>query len=395
MRLYDAVRPGLVDGRYRVRARLEVSADHAPALPATPEDARYVAVGSDRFVLPDDRIASVHPAAGAEGAFGQRLPHVALHRLTLPWERTVVGRPWLALLVVAEGDGRLERVPTARAAVGDQAFAALNATEPVDGDGPPVTVLRMADPVTLMGLLPRAAELDLLTHTRQVNLADTALAGADDDGWFAVVTANRLPVSTGGYHACLVSLEGHDALVAGIAPPVVPPLVVLHSWAFTVSATGGLFDALCAELDVASFAAAAAVLERVDRGGAAGWATYRSAFTAAAQDGGGDAPPDVTLDAAFELGRLLGAADGQFTREMVDWHRAADDADASTVSLRAIDSALGALNQDPPMRLVREAPVHGRRPLDSVPAVLDQVVRRTFRRGDVWGVPGSVGGVRR
>src|SRR5262249_42183838 len=61
---------------------------------------------------------------------------------------------------------------------------------------------------------------------REVDIQDTELAGGDDDGWMAVVLANRLPVfdTANGkpvrYLACLVSLEGQIPRL----PPPVPPV---------------------------------------------------------------------------------------------------------------------------------------------------------------------------
>ena len=76
-------------------------------------------------------------------------------------------------------------------------------------------------------VFPTVEDLPLLVHVREVDVADTELANGDDDGWLAVVLANRLPIAvphtdpaTGTvvsapvkYLACLVNLEGQvDAL---------------------------------------------------------------------------------------------------------------------------------------------------------------------------------------
>ena len=62
----------------------------------------------------------------AEGDFGSRLPQIVLKRRTLPWERDPGGpalapndppRPWLALVVIAEGEGALSPDPGAGRAV--------------------------------------------------------------------------------------------------------------------------------------------------------------------------------------------------------------------------------------------------------------------------------------
>ena len=57
-------------------------------------------------------------------------------------------------------------------------------------------------------VFPAKEELSLLTHVREVNLSDTEFATGDDDGWIAVVIANRLPRPDTSYGAYLISLEG-------------------------------------------------------------------------------------------------------------------------------------------------------------------------------------------
>ena len=42
-------------------------------------------------------------------------------------------------------------------------------------------------------VFPAQEDLTYLAHVRAVDLADTELAMGDDDGWLAVVLANRLP----------------------------------------------------------------------------------------------------------------------------------------------------------------------------------------------------------
>jgi hypothetical protein len=65
----------------------------------------------------------------------------------------------------------------------------------------------------------------MLTHVREVDINDTELANGDDDGFLAVILANRLPVfdaATGTpvrYLACLVNLEGQ---LEELPPPSEP-----------------------------------------------------------------------------------------------------------------------------------------------------------------------------
>jgi hypothetical protein len=360
IRLHDSAVPDLVAGTYRLRAGIDVDdVTHGTSLPSPPEGSGVVQAAAPRFVLDRTEVVSSHPPASGTGAFGDRLPHVALGRRTLPWERrSADGRPWLALLVLRADEADL--APGAlRAGLGTAVIAALEAAEPIEGD-PTVTLLRVHDLGVFRAVLPRREEVGLLTHLRQVNIADTALARGDDDGWFAVVTANRLPLAGPEgteFVAVLVSLEGREDVFDVPDGSTPPPLVALLSWAFTSTGAGGTFERLLAEADAAPFGTPAAgmapltadgavTLTRTLRDGTPATATYRGPLlgTASGPSSGesGD-PGDVSLAAARELGRLLAAADGRFLREVVDWHRAADAAERTALVRDGLASALAAL----------------------------------------------------
>lgn len=342
IRLYDSVVPDITAGVYRVRSSLAVaSADDTLAAP--PAHDAFIEVAGPRFALSPSDVAAVHPAPGSIGAYGQRLPHIALTRRTLPWERRFTdGTPWLVLLVVRPDEATVLAPRPLREAVGEQHFATLAAAGDIDGDGPDVAVLLATDPITQAGLLPVKADVGLLSHVRQVNVADTELAMGDDDGWFAVVVANRLPTEPGPYTACLISMEGREELLsASAATPT--PFVVLHSWEFEVGA-GGLFEVIARGLDVDALALPGGAdppvpMRRVDHDGHAHTATYRGPLRAGPVDPA--RPPrtdDVGRAAAAELGRLLGGADGRFLQEVVGWHRDIDRAEIAAVNRAGVDA---------------------------------------------------------
>ncbi|MGS2616236.1 hypothetical protein ACVCAH_17180 [Micromonospora sp. LZ34] len=363
IRLHDKVTPSLTAGIYRFTSKLELTGrgteDGSP-----PEHRTHVQVGAPRLALDTSEVTGHHPPRDAVGAFGDRLPHVVLGRRTLPWERRFTdGTPWLALLVVRTEEASLVTGPL-RTIIGETAFNRLNSIEPVDPNRA-VVGLRAKDLATFRALLPNRADVGLLTHVRQVNVADTALAGSDDDGWFAVVTANRLPL--GGatpvrYTACLISLEARDDVWATNLTST-PTLIVLASWPFVTSSAGGTFEHVAAHLDLGAFGAppagqpplvdadGALALAGTRRDGTPATMGYRSPLLGAAPDPLPAGPDDVTGDAAFELGRLLAAADGRFIREVVGWHRAADDAAraGSAANLRA-DSARAYTAAGPALR---------------------------------------------
>src|SRR5947209_1809201 len=63
-----------------------------------------VAVQGPQTALTEDDIVGVYPAPGSTDSPDDYLPHIALTRRTLPWERKGPkdGAPWLALLVIKQ-----------------------------------------------------------------------------------------------------------------------------------------------------------------------------------------------------------------------------------------------------------------------------------------------------
>jgi hypothetical protein len=183
----------------------------------------HVRVTSPRYRLPPDQLLSTYPPANAEGAFEARLPQVVLRRRTLPWERQVApgdtAHPWLALVVIAEGEGQL----SAESDVKD----CVTPGTTLDGPNDVARGVYLAVSRTVVDkVFPTADDLPLLAHVREVDVNDTELAMGDDDGFLAVVMANRLPQFDRAtcqpvrYMACLINLEGQ----LGALPPAVPPL---------------------------------------------------------------------------------------------------------------------------------------------------------------------------
>src|SRR5262249_30815712 len=94
--------------------------------------------------------------------------------------------PWLALVVLADGEGQLSTdVDPAQCVTSDVVLDD-------DADVPKGKYLEVTKDI-VEKVFPCQDELDLLCHVRKVDLADTELALGDDDGYMAVVLANRLP----------------------------------------------------------------------------------------------------------------------------------------------------------------------------------------------------------
>jgi hypothetical protein len=166
--------------------------------------------------MPPDQILSTFPPASARGYFASRLPQVVLRRRTIPWERSpdldasvgTTPTPWLALVLIAEGEGELGHDTPVGQCVG----TGVDLGD--DADVAKGTYLEVPKEV-VERTFPTREDLSLLCHVRAVDLRDTELAMGDDDGWMAVVLGNRLPQPGGRYLACLINLEEqYDSLPA-------------------------------------------------------------------------------------------------------------------------------------------------------------------------------------
>src|SRR5918994_7871762 len=226
--LYDSIVPALEAGAYtmNVSVGLDTSGDGVDEgdLPAAPL-ATHVNVTAPRFKLPPDQALMPFPPANSEGAYEARLPQIVLRKRTLPWDRkaappgtkiknqTVEERtPWLALVVIAEGEGQVVHDKPWEECV----TPGVTLTGKVDT--PRASYLSVPQS-TVDAIFPTIEDLAMLTHVREVNLDDTEAAMGDDDGFLAVVIANRMPqfdtvnCKPKAYTACLVNLEEQlDAL---------------------------------------------------------------------------------------------------------------------------------------------------------------------------------------
>lgn len=203
MRLWSRVLPDLGAGQYDVSINQEIAGNDPGGRTVR------IDVTGPRFSLPGPEIHSVFPPKNAQGSFSSRLPHIALKRRTLPWEREAdpiqndPNIPWLALVVIADYEGEFKR---------DQPIRdAFTSTTVADAIGAPAegTCDYLETTSTVVGkVFPAAVELPLLTHVRQVNLEDAENLKGDKDGWMAVCISNRLPQPNTTYGAYLISLEG-------------------------------------------------------------------------------------------------------------------------------------------------------------------------------------------
>jgi len=219
-KLHAAYTPDLTAGDYVLEGTQTLSSGSDTY--ATEQLQTHLKVTAPRFTLPADQIASTFPPANSEGAYEDRLPQIVIKRRTLPWERkpepdSPETEPWLALVVVAEGEGTL----STETKVAECVTPGITLT----GDGDVATSVYLSVPQSVLDkIFPTREDLSLLAHVREVDLRDTELAMGDDDGFLSVVLANRLPqfnretCTPVRYLACLVSLEGQ----AHLLPPPPP-----------------------------------------------------------------------------------------------------------------------------------------------------------------------------
>ncbi|PZS26726.1 MAG: hypothetical protein DLM58_20245 [Pseudonocardiales bacterium] len=196
--LYPAARPALPAGAYTATSNQHLVAqtlhDGAATIPVD-DTAFHLHIDAPRYVMPPDQILSTFPPAGSRGDWRERLPQIVLKRRTLPWERNPtfnpavdpkLAPPWLALVVLADGEGQLSTdVDVAKCVTDD-------VTLPGDADVAKGKYLEVTQDI-VEKVFPCQDELDLLCHVRKVDLRDTELALGDDDGYLAVVMSSRLP----------------------------------------------------------------------------------------------------------------------------------------------------------------------------------------------------------
>ena len=335
-------------------------------------------VAGPRFFLPPTEVHSVFPPENGAGDYNNVLPHVVLERRTLPWERLVAKKkrnkdrsetlekiPFLALLVFTEEEEKNGDVTaTAVMSLADLGIVLEPGEKPTDKVG----VIDISRKLLDTDFMPTGDELRLLAHGRERNL----------DGHKqqrAVVIANRLPLSGQRHTAHLVMLENRysdvvasaDVAVTGHkfkhdedAAMTASRFVTLKSWQFTCtsdkpSLRGRLlgdtftFDMLSVPKDSSS----SATIEQVRqmsyvalryhlRWGDRAHTLYHGPFAPSATVispsvidmpasaeglkrlvtiGRNKSIFDVSLSAAWELGRLLMLRDQSVAMAYFSWRR--------------------------------------------------------------------------
>lgn len=239
-------------------------------------------VDAARFTLNTSDIYSVYPPANRSGNYSGQLPHVIFSRRTLPWERTIDGKPpvfqreetpqqkqtpqvsppvpWMALLLFDDDEMQSLKIN-------------LGSVQDILPPSIPDTVIRPAiskesafakAELTLMewenetdgcftiditkeqfdANIPSMESLSFLAHAKEVSVTHKDQEGildTDSDngtGMFSVLVGNRVLTSGKSHTAIVVSLEGYADYLKGATPKKEIPngnsvrLVVLAHWNF-------------------------------------------------------------------------------------------------------------------------------------------------------------------
>ncbi len=112
----EACHPPLVAGEYKAGMSQSIKKSEDATVPWNSDpyiSELALSVDAPRFTLNPVDIHSVYPPVNATGSFDNALPHVVFTRRTLPWERTLDGKPpefgkpfpaWMGLLLLTEDE---------------------------------------------------------------------------------------------------------------------------------------------------------------------------------------------------------------------------------------------------------------------------------------------------
>jgi hypothetical protein len=261
-RIYDICKP-LAQAGDRVTLqpgyafqRQNATDPEPPQLILTGPGSVFVQIDGPRVRLNSGDIAGVFPAAGSDDTPVEFLPHVALNRRTLPWERVGPGSgqsAWLALVLIKPSDLNGQSVDSA---LSTRTVAEIQSIDPAAytcftqqlklDRGASLSIARLPNRL-LKQILPAKEELSLLCHVKRLDFD----AQGHDYRDYAIVVGNRLPTADPVelHTALLVSLEQRDDLYDALdhrvdeTAPVQPlsTLIVLYSWTFTPTG-GGDFE---------------------------------------------------------------------------------------------------------------------------------------------------------
>lgn len=231
IKLAGKTEPALPAGTWKLKVTQELSGNAALNTARIRSEEFTFSCEADPYALDSSQVYSVYPPDGSFGKFETTLPSIVLKRRTLPWERKIPecpDTPWLALLLFSEN----ERVTLQTAKREGKASA--------DGT-PDGSYLELEIPPQLfLHICPSKEDLALAVHSRYAGRDDKVTESVPVDEWMSVVTAGRLPCSSTDEHGLkntvyLVSMEQAGRMIADrnhISQTQPVRLPVLAHWSF-------------------------------------------------------------------------------------------------------------------------------------------------------------------
>ena len=380
---YEFFQPPLESGDYIVSVKQHVAGgtDDSNRFDQTFRTNTTFAVQGVRFSIPPSYVQSQFPPMGAQGEYADVLPHIVFTARTLPWQRELgvtdpnpeegdaLSYPWLALLIFDESDpapavaqGTLDNLlhpPTGVASYPNLTLEyGQQPTDPCNYTDVPVSLFS--------AIAPKSTEVRWLAHSRTITkelLAMKARGEVDTPtGETSIVVGNRLAKAGHKTSCSLVSLEDMgEYLPDRDGPPLGAQflrLAVLASWSFSSVEQPVTFREYLTHLDHVpstlqvpysngKHTPNAAVQQALEMGYTAlphhtrqaadlvSW--YRGPLLPFKQGGEVKVPAasqdaltcynpetgmlDISLSAAWQLGRLLALNDIDFATTLYNWKR--------------------------------------------------------------------------
>jgi len=272
IRFLQHEKPALLSGDYELDITQNVAISGSPGASASYFHQRKFSVAGPQFSLAPGAIASVFPPEGSRGEYANILPHVVLTSTTLPWQRSVYSSEpayadnediptWLALILIDEEDpapavndqATIQQLLT----TGDAAIFSPAPETSQPATDPCVTIDLSVDFFNLVA--PSINDLKWLAHVRELASVENKAFSRDTPPTidYSVVLGNRLPKMGNLTTVHLVSLEDFQPYLPaddGAASTNFPAgtttvrLVSLKSWTFSAveeqHTFGGLLQGL-------------------------------------------------------------------------------------------------------------------------------------------------------
>jgi hypothetical protein len=181
--------PALKAGEYEITVTQEIASPKITSENSFTTSKKF-SVRGDRFSLKPTDVQAVFPPAGSLSDHSNVLPHIMLHRSTLPWERRADPNPrspetpWLALLLFHQGEVPDPKIVSLKDLNREGAKFPLLVKDRGQNDDDKVTIIEVRRKI-LAGILPGKEELGLLTHVRGATdyvITDQTLAALKTNG---------------------------------------------------------------------------------------------------------------------------------------------------------------------------------------------------------------------